>query len=178
MTEKEVLNDIRIVGEMLSTKFSFAYYDREDIEQEVFILASKALSKYDDSKGASLQTFLYTVVQNGLKNLKRDKYQRLTADPISQKQKKNLLEPVSICRVNDEKESSMQLYHDISEKADNDEIFDIIDTYLPTKMNMRQDYLKMINSVSIPKPRRDRVIQAIKEILSEHGYEVDFGQED
>ena len=53
--------------------------------------------------------------------------------------------------------------------VDNDEIFKIIDKQLPAKM--REDYLKILNNIYTPKKRRLDVLETVRMILEEHGYE-------
>ena len=53
--------------------------------------------------------------------------------------------------------------------VDTDEIFKIIDKQLPAKM--REDYLKILNNIYTPKKRRLDVLETVRIILEEHGYE-------
>ena len=53
--------------------------------------------------------------------------------------------------------------------VDTDEIFKIIDKELPAKM--REDYLKILNNIYTPKKRRLDVLETVRMILEEHGYE-------
>jgi DNA-binding ferritin-like protein (Dps family) len=45
----------------------------------------------------------------------------------------------------------------------------IIDKHLPSEY--RADYLKIISDVYVPKKTRNNIIEKIKELLEEHGYE-------
>ncbi len=62
------------ISKSISSKFRFGYYEKEDIEQEVYILCVNALERYDSSQ--PLENFLWTHVKNRLCNLKRNKYER------------------------------------------------------------------------------------------------------
>ena len=61
---------------------TFAYYDNDDITQEVWCMCLEALDNYDSSV-APLENFLRTHVSNRMKNLKRDKYFRPGSDIIT-----------------------------------------------------------------------------------------------
>ena len=74
MTEEEVLNIIDVIVERLSHRFTFAYYEREDIKQEARILAIEGLDKYKPD--LPLENFLWVHIRNRLVNFKRDNYIR------------------------------------------------------------------------------------------------------
>ena len=46
----------------------------------------------------------------------------------------------------------------------------MIDEHLPVEL--RADYLKMINDVYILKKKKDEILAVIKDILKEHGYDA------
>jgi len=52
---------------------SFAYFEQNDISQEVWVICIQALEEYKPSKG-SIEHFLRRCVANRLRNLKRDRY--------------------------------------------------------------------------------------------------------
>jgi uncharacterized tellurite resistance protein B-like protein len=54
------------------------------------------------------------------------------------------------------------------EDIDYSDMTKLVDQHLPA--SMRLDYLKMVNDVYIPKPRRQEIKQRIVDILEEHGY--------
>ncbi len=60
----------------------FPGYDQADIEQEVWIIALKSLDKYNSGRG-NLENFLSVCVNNGLRNLHRDKYFRTEKPCVS-----------------------------------------------------------------------------------------------
>ena len=64
MTEDQVVDIITKVAHRLAPKFTFAFYETEDIEQEAFMLGVEALGRYDDTK--PLENFLYTHISNRL----------------------------------------------------------------------------------------------------------------
>lgn len=57
----------------------FAYYEKDDISQEVWALCLDALDRYDVDIGP-LENYLVRHVSNRLKNLKRDRYFRPGCD--------------------------------------------------------------------------------------------------
>ena len=159
MDEAHVLSVITKVAQKLAPKYVFASYDIEDIEQEAFIIALEALERYHSDK--PLENFLYTHVNNRLKNFKRDNYYRQdhgSAQKI-QDRKKNLLEPIDI-----------DCLYSISTKdstvtdAHIREITALIDKKLPP--HLRRDYLKLRNNSPLPKSRKANVIKVIEDIIN------------
>ena len=66
---------IEEIADLKKTK-AFAFFEEEDIKQEVRLICFNALEKFDESK-SSVRTYLWSCVTNRLNNLKRDKYYRL-----------------------------------------------------------------------------------------------------
>jgi len=81
--------------------------------------------------------------------------------------KKLIMDPIDIARVRDEKEKNMKTDDSFKDGLERDEIANIIDKYLD--IGMREDYLKMLNSVYVPKPRREQIQNAILNIMRDHG---------
>ena len=159
MSEEEVTSIILKVAQKLAPKYVFASYDIEDIEQEAFILGIDGLKRYNSDK--PLENFLYSHVNNRLKNFKRDNYYRQdhgSAQKI-QDRKKNLLEPIDI-----------DCLYSISTKdstvtdAHIREITELIDKKLPS--HLRRDYLKLRNNSPLPKSRKANVIKVIEDIIN------------
>lgn len=159
MSDEEVTSMILKVAQKLAPKYVFASYDIEDIEQEAFIIALDALTRYESDK--PLENFLYAHVNNRLKNFKRDNYYRQDHGSAQQIQdrKKNLLEPIDI-----------DCLYSISTKdstvtdAHIREITELIDKKLPS--NLRRDYLKLRNNAPLPKSRKAHVIKVIEDIIN------------
>lgn len=184
MTEPEVLSIIQRVARKLSPKYTFGFYSREDIEQESFIMAQEALSKFNPSL-ASLETFLYIHINNRLKTFKRDNYIRQdfvckhcqNKNPLcefckrrewKQSVKKYLIEPIDIDNVRDEHEPNMCIEIDPLENMEINEILSIINTKLDVQL--REDYLRMLQGVYISKQKRILIENKIIEILKKYGY--------
>lgn len=173
MTEKEVIEIIDSVIKYLCNKYTFGFYDEEDIYQEAFIIAMSGLEKFDPEK-ASLKTFLQTHISNKLKTFKRDNYFRLeqlcsvcfdgTCKKCQKRAavreiKKNLIDTVNIENV------EFSYNQPILDKFARDELFNIIDEKLDVLL--RNDYLKMLEGVPVPANKKRRISEEILRILSE-----------
>lgn len=140
----------------MSAKYAFINYDREDIEQEAFIMCLNALPRYNGS--IPLEHFLLCHLSNRLKNLKRDKANArhasviyaLPIDTVSQQNNSFLLED------------------GVEDNLDCDEIKRKIDLNLPAEY--REDYLMLINGVQIPPTRKKKIRDMIKNILFPSSY--------
>lgn len=183
MSPQEI-KTIQKVAKAIAHKYTFGYYDLEDIEQECFILAMEAMSKYDKNQG-TLENFLYTHLNFRMKNFLRKKYYRknitcvhcngqdLECESCQRRKwrhlvKKHLMEPIDINNINCNHEPRTYVNYDPLEQLQLDEIFSIINKHLD--IQLRVDYLKMLEGLYIPKPRRDQIEGRIIEILEEHGY--------
>lgn len=83
INNKEILEKARPVIERLaklrSSNGAFAYYESEDVYQEIWCMCLEALDRYDPEIGP-IENYLVTHVTNRLKNLKRDRYFRPGSD--------------------------------------------------------------------------------------------------
>lgn len=161
LTEQQFLESFQRVVKKIAHKYTFTSYDSEDIEQEAFLIAVRALKDYDSSR--SLDNFLYIHLSNRLKNFKRDNYYRYEVGAAQkiQDSKKGLLEAIDI----------NELFHiatkDITpNNAYISELISIVDDLLPA--NMRADYLKIKNKGKIPKSRKSSVVKKIQEIIKKY----------
>ena len=173
MTEREVTETITRVANRYAYKFQFGFYTPDDIRQEAFIIAMDALDRYDESR--PLENFLAVHVKNRLNNFKRDKYYRQQKEDQANKNKydnntkKFLMEPIDISSVRDEHENNMRLDDSFVNNIEDQELLDIIDTYLD--VGLRADYLRILNVVYVPKPRREQIYNEINRILKENSHE-------
>ena len=175
------------VADLLSSRYRFGYYTKEDIQQEAFIIGAQAIPQYDENKGTSLKTFLYTHISNRLKNLKRDRFccpvqfckkceELETLCPTCENKlrqnaiKRNIINTVDIDTIaNVDKESAMFEYIDPTIIMERDEVLRLIDRLLP--ISMREDYLRMTkDDVRVSKRRRTQIYDKIQEILQDNGY--------
>jgi len=175
MTPDE-LQMVQRIARKLAPKYTFSHYDIDDIVQEGVIAALQGYDKYNEEAG-SLSSFMYTLINNSLKNFKRNNYIRPRPSHMSEEDwdsrqatKRNILEPMSLGTIRDEHEKNAWTKIDFINDMEVQEIFTIIDNELPTAL--RQDYLRMKQGVGIPKSRRLKIEETIIEILREFGYET------
>lgn len=197
LSEEEVLAAIEQVLNSLSYKWTFTYYDVDDLKQEGFILAMKALQsgKYDPSR--PLIPFLYTHLKRRFINLKRDKYQRYETpckscvfyDKVKDhcnafdhreecdkwsswqrrnESKKNIASPIDISVIDVNNEKNMYNEVNAMDESEKQEIFNIIDNNLP--ISLRESYLRLLYGCKISMKKREEVQTVIIEILREYGY--------
>lgn len=132
---EQILDTIERVVGPLGNKLKFGSYDSEEIKQEGRAIAWKAIVDTYE-EGRPLENFLRVHVRNRLLNFKRNNTR------VSQTGKSELVEDTNV-ELNDIKNR--------------------IDENLPGEL--RQDYLRITQGVSIPAYRKERVLSAIREIL-------------
>ena len=185
---------IEIVNKALKgmcEKFRFGYFDTEDMYQEGWIFALETgLEKYDGSR--PLENFLRVSLRNFFINLKRNKFSRYDPpclscpfyDPDNKKSQNQCAEFVnkddcdkwkSWRKRNKDKEGLMRPI-DISSIHEDDNPFDkemidsvnfgeirkIIDRKLD--MDLRADFLRMLEGMYVPKDRKIKIREAIREM--------------
>lgn len=154
MTEQEVVDQINIVVNRMSARYTFYGYEVDDIRQEAFMICMDALDRYDQNR--PLENFLAVHLSNRLKNFVRDNFY-----VKGEEEKKRILKPNSL--------SNNDFIFDVEDCNDNNidarAMQNIIDHKLPSEY--RSDYLKIINEVYVPKKRREEIIAIIKELLDE-----------
>ncbi len=156
MTEQQVVDQINIVVNRMSARYTFYGYEIDDIKQEAFIICMDALDRYDQKR--PLENFLAVHLSNRLKNFVRDNFYIK-----GEEEKKKILKPSSLS--NEE-----FVKHDDNiddDKIDAKSLQNIIDKKLSSEY--RADYLKIINDVYVPKKRREEIISIIKELIDEEG---------
>ena len=79
--------------------------------------------------------------------------------------KKNIMKPIDIYNVRDEREQNMRVDDHVDDIVQK-ELWNIIDKHLD--IGLRADYIKIKNNVKLPKKRRVIVEQAIFDIMREH----------
>ncbi len=193
MTEQEVTDIIHRVARRFSHKFRFGYHDAEDIYQQSSLFACEALSRF--TPGRNLEKFLNTHVKNRLCNYKRDNFERLNSpceeckncdshnnrrcknftDILDCKtyrkwisrnsSKRNLMMPIEMGEVQDEKERNMSLVDDIPNSIMIKEASIFMDKHLP--IALRHDYIKYKLGITLEKHRRIKLNSIMKEIACE-----------
>lgn len=167
MTEQQVIDQIQVVVDRIAPKYTFHGYTIDDIKQESFIICLEALNRYDPTR--PLENFLSVNLSNRLKTFVRDNY--FTAQ--TSESRKRLVQPAQLeyeDSLIDEDEKFGMSY----EQLDLQGMAGAIDQYMPA--NVRMDYLKLVNDVYVSKQRREEVIGIVKQILEEHGYYNEEGQ--
>jgi DNA-directed RNA polymerase specialized sigma24 family protein len=156
MSEQEVIDQINIVVNRISARYTFHGYEVEDIKQEAFMICMDALERYDQNR--PLENFLSVHLSNRLKNFVRDNFYIK-----GEEEKKKILKPSSL--------TSEEFVHMEDSTCDNHidakALKQIVDIKLPSEY--RADYLKIINDVYVPKKRREEIISIIKELIDEEG---------
>jgi RNA polymerase sigma factor (sigma-70 family) len=155
MTEQQVIDQINIVVERISSKYTFHGYDVEDIKQEAFIICMDALERYED--GRPLENFLSVHLSNRLKNFIRDNYYIK-----GEEEKKKILRPTYLSKDDFVASKNEQVDNFIDAST----VSELIDLHLPSKY--RADYLKLLNNFHIPKKQKEFIINLIKDIASKH----------
>ncbi len=198
MNEKEVLGVIDRVVNILAFNFKFGYFDIDDMKQQGRMYALEALPRYNPDMGnlhnflrSHIRNRFLNLHRDKLSrhqppcqgcpfydpNCQQSKNKctafvdKLECDKYAGWEKRNgakrsLVEPLDISGIRDEKEKNMRNNVDIPEIVTKAELMDIIDNNLP--VNMRSDFKKMMEDVSVSKQRRDKVISAIRKIVEEH----------
>lgn len=155
MSEDETLEKINLVIDRIAPRYTFNGYEVNDIKQESFIICIEALERYDQKR--PLENFLSVNLSNRLKNFVRDNFGN-----AKDVEKKKISCPSNITH---DYSNTLSYEEDIHLKIQMDEITEKIDRHLDS--SFRSDYLKFINNVTIPKARRDQLIEALKDILYE-----------
>jgi hypothetical protein len=192
--EEEVLAIINTIAIRLSKDFTFGYYDREDIKQQISLFALEGLEKYDGKR--PLENFLWVLVKHKLINFKRDEYERVESPCIKCKirlkdkcgilqkdctiynkwinrnrTKRGLMSPVRIGCVDEEEEATMKTYDLVDDIVHLKTIKDIINDKIP--IDIRKDYLRMLSGIRIGTNREKRVRRIVGDILKDINYDTE-----
>jgi DNA-directed RNA polymerase specialized sigma24 family protein len=132
---EQILEIIERVVGPLGHKLKFASFDSEEIKQEGRAIAWKAIVETYE-EGRPLENFLRVHVRNRLLNFKRNNTKTISCG------RSELVEDTAV---------------------ETNDIKNKIDENLPGEL--RQDYLRICQGVSIPKYRKEKVLLAIREIL-------------
>ncbi|QEL19562.1 sigma-70 RNA polymerase sigma factor region 4 domain-containing protein [Limnoglobus roseus] len=185
-TKAEVLAAIEKVIGILAESFAFGHFDVDDIKQEgrVFALLALGREKYDLAR--PLENFLYRHVKNRFINLKRNKFRRTDAPckachtgnpcggpnqfcpPYAAWLKRNeakacLSRRLDITRVSGDREGSVRVTDAGQAAVETDELVARIRQRLPVEL--QGAFLKLREGAPVPKPQRDAVQAAVREIL-------------
>lgn len=146
-------------------KYTFGFYELDDIKQESYIICFDALKNYDNNR--PLENFLSKHLSNRLKDLKRNKYYRHNTNNDNHAKlnlnKKNLMDLKQFCQI---AEYDHPLEDpELEEKLTTSEAIEsVMENLAPS---LRNDFLRMANGVSVTQSKKKAVIDKIKEILGE-----------
>ena len=146
-------------------KYTFGFYEVDDIKQESFIICLDAMKNYDNNR--PLENFLSKHLSNRLKDLKRNKYCRHTVANENHaklnESKKNLMDLRQFCQIAEYDHPLEEL--DLEEKLSTSEALDQVMESMPP--SLRNDFLRIANGVTVTQARKKAVIEKVKEILGE-----------
>ena len=192
LTEQEVLQIIQRTVSYLAPSFKFGYFDIDDMKQEGTIFCLEALDSFNFDKSCqeevsdALLTFLKTHVRWRFLNMRRKQLTRLeppicdctlckedSANRLDCKKysnwvkrnvaKKSLMEPFDVSEIHT---TDTAVTSDIDLDILSADVIEILNEHVPA--SIRSDYRRFIEGVSVPKARREKLIEQIKIIISEH----------
>lgn len=178
--DKKILDEAEPIIDKLaksrSSNGAFAYYETNDVYQEIWYMCLDALGRYNPEIGP-IEHYLVRHVTNRLKNLKRDKYFRPGSDVSTSglaRTRMNLVNalPLSICDATEQgallcasRISIDPLDHMLCEET-LDYIFDKLPEHLVEPLE------ELIGHNRIRNPLMEEIRQKIAEILTEREKDV------
>lgn len=150
------------VIDRIAPKYTFGYYELDDIKQESYIICLEAIEKYDKSR--PFENFISKHLSNRLKTLIRDKYSRSNIESEKHEKlnqsKKNLMDLKST-------NGSYKIYEeDIIDRMSTSEAIETLMEKLPP--SMRNNFYRLANGVSIQSSKKAALFDKVKEILGEN----------
>lgn len=179
--DQQTIETIQKVAKRLAHKYAFGYYTVEDIEQEAFIIGVDGFKRYDASHGP-LENFIHVHISNRLHNFRRDNYYRPPQECCADCESKESGYACDSCQERKRRALSRRYLtqsadsstcyttektsypDDITSNLEIDEIRTKINLHLP--IDMRIDYLRMLDGVYVPKQRRTEIENKILEIVN------------
>lgn len=160
-TQKQQEIILKVI-DRIAPKYTFSYYELDDIKQESFIICLEAVEKYDNSR--PFENFISKHLSNRLKTLIRDKYSRSNIESEKHEKlnqsKKNLMDLKSV-------DGSYKIYEDdIIERMSTSEAIETLMRELPP--SMRNNFYRLANGVSIQSSKKQALFEKVKEILGEN----------
>ena len=191
MTEDEVVQTINLIANRRAGKFKFGYHELEDMKQQARLFAWEGLENYDGVR--PLENFLWTHVRNRLYNFKRNNFGRpdkpcdtcpffdmsfsnsnrypckaydneqecdLYAGWLKRNTaKRNIMNTANL-------DIDVKQGNRLDDALDQKHIFNIVDQAIP--VYYREDWIRFVNSLKLPKSRRQNIIEIVNEILEEN----------
>lgn len=193
-TESEVLEIIDNVVNRIAFKFKFPGIDLSDLKQEGRYEALKALSRYNPNLPLEnfLYVHVHNRLHNFKRDnyarhdppciscpfydpkykksenqceafVNKNDCDKWACWMVRNADKKNLMQPLDITNIDDEDEDNMRVDFDIPGGLDRKELFTKIDKELD--VNMRSDWLKLKSGSALPKNKRVKLLNRVREIL-------------
>ena len=191
MTEEQVLQTIDLIANRLAAKFKFGYHELEDMKQQARLFAWEGLENYDGVR--PLENFLWTHVRNRLYNFKRNNFGRpdkpcdncpffdmsfsnsnhygckafdneeecdLYAGWLKRNTaKRNIMNTANL-------DIDIKQANRLDDVLDQKHIFNLVDQAIP--VYYREDWIRFVNSLKLPKSRRQNIVEIINSILEEN----------
>lgn len=179
-SKEEVIKIITDILNDIADKYTFGIYEKEDIKQEGFIIAiNKVLPNYNGS--TKLKYFMTVGLHRRLKIFKRDNYirpdrpcskckifdkdcEKCKKRKENQTSKLNLLNPIDIHSIVEEKKTSYE--GSLLDSLEMIELVDKVNKRLPVEF--REDYLRIKEGLYVSKRRREQIERLITEIVETH----------
>ena len=196
MSEDQVLQIINNIANRLAAKFKFGYHELEDMKQQARMFAWEGLENYDGIR--PLENFLWTHVRNRLYNFKRNNFGRpdkpcdscphfdisfsnsqgygckafddheecdLYAGWLTRNTaKRNIMNTAQL-------ELDIKDSNAVADALDKKHIFNLVDKSIPVLQ--REDWIRFVNNLKLPKIRKDAIAQQVIEILEENGIDTE-----
>ena len=186
------MQTINNIANRLASKFKFGYHELEDMRQQARLFAWEGLENYDGVR--PLENFLWTHVRNRLYNFKRNNFGRPDKPcDICPFFDKNFINARNYgCKAYDNHEecnlymgwlnrntskrnimNTAQLDLEIKGRdyiedvLDKKYVFNLIDKEIPVQY--REDWIRLINDLKLPKIRKELMIDLVLNILKENG---------
>ena len=192
ISEEEVLSVINRTVNYLAPSFKFGYFDIDDMKQEGTIFCLEAIDSFNFDKSSqenvkdALFTFLKTHVRWRFLNMRRKQLMRVEPPSCKCKlckedspnrldcqkysnwirrniAKRSLMEPFDVDEVYSSKSSCI---FNLDDKILSSDIIKILNEHIPA--NIRVDYRKFLDGVSISKNKKEKLMQTIKSIIKKH----------
>ena len=159
MTDQQLETILQVI-DRIAPKYTFGYYDVDDIKQEAYIICCEALEKYDESR--PLENFLSKHLSRRLKTFIRNNYSRSNVESKNHaklnESKKNLMDLYSY-------DGDLSFTEDYFQSIPTQEALDIVMENLPP--SMRNDFFRVANGVSIQTVKKQALFEKIRSILGE-----------
>lgn len=159
------------IAKTRSLRGAFAYYDKDDIYQEVWSMCLDAMTRYDSQYGP-IENYLNRHVSNRYKNLKRDRYFHPGYDPVTSgyaKVQMDLVNALPLDMIDTEDMNQHVLMSNIQPTPTDYMICAETIRYIEDRLpdDIRDSFYKLVNGGSLRKNSMEELRSIIAEILAE-----------